>query len=264
MTKDEALKMCLEYIETNAQGSKFAILIKETLAKPKQLREENEKKQEESNAKLLKDFQQFQEDDLKLITEQNEKKKKLAQDQADLALKIGKEAASGNRDLLEASKKVLKGIIKEEIQMHVAKAQAELSLIAAANWWNPVGWGSIAAIAGLEIIKNEAFSAIDKFKDGGIIGGSSPVGDTRMIRANTGEVVLNKSQQENIMAMATGGGLSGGGGSGSNSSVMRQLQRIEDALLADREIKLNGDSFTKAVYTTQKKMIRNGQLSEKA
>ena len=32
MTKDEALKMCLEYIETNAQGSKFAILIKEALA----------------------------------------------------------------------------------------------------------------------------------------------------------------------------------------------------------------------------------------
>ena len=34
MTKDEALKMCLEYIETNAQGSKFAILIKEALAQP--------------------------------------------------------------------------------------------------------------------------------------------------------------------------------------------------------------------------------------
>jgi len=43
MTKDEALKMCLEYIETNAQGSKFAILIKEALAKPEQLREENER-----------------------------------------------------------------------------------------------------------------------------------------------------------------------------------------------------------------------------
>jgi len=36
MTKDEALKMCLEYIETNAQGSKFAILIKEALAQPEQ------------------------------------------------------------------------------------------------------------------------------------------------------------------------------------------------------------------------------------
>jgi len=64
------------------------------------------------------------------------------------------------------------------------------------------------------------------------------------------------------MSMANGGGLSGGG-SGSNSSVMRQLQRIEDAILADKELRLNGDSFTKAVYTTQKKMLRNGQLSEK-
>jgi hypothetical protein len=36
MTKDEALKMCLEYIETSAQGSKFAILIKEALAQPEQ------------------------------------------------------------------------------------------------------------------------------------------------------------------------------------------------------------------------------------
>ena len=34
MTKNEALKMCLEYIETDAQGSKFAILIKEALAQP--------------------------------------------------------------------------------------------------------------------------------------------------------------------------------------------------------------------------------------
>jgi len=34
MTKDEALKMCLEYIETNAQGSKFVILLKEALAQP--------------------------------------------------------------------------------------------------------------------------------------------------------------------------------------------------------------------------------------
>jgi len=34
MNKDKALKMCLEYIETDAQGSKFAILIKEALAKP--------------------------------------------------------------------------------------------------------------------------------------------------------------------------------------------------------------------------------------
>ena len=36
MTKNEALKMCLEYIETDAQGSKFAILIKEALAQPEQ------------------------------------------------------------------------------------------------------------------------------------------------------------------------------------------------------------------------------------
>jgi hypothetical protein len=36
MTKDEALKLCLEYIETNAQGSKFAIFIKEALAQREQ------------------------------------------------------------------------------------------------------------------------------------------------------------------------------------------------------------------------------------
>ena len=36
MTEREALKLCLEYIETNAQGSKFAILIKEALAQPEQ------------------------------------------------------------------------------------------------------------------------------------------------------------------------------------------------------------------------------------
>ena len=36
MTKDEALNMCFEYIETNAHGSKFIRFIKEALAQPEQ------------------------------------------------------------------------------------------------------------------------------------------------------------------------------------------------------------------------------------
>lgn len=226
------------------------------------IRKENEKKQEEANAKALKDDQQFLDDILKLKAEQTEKEKKLQQDQAGFLLDITKTIVKDEFDVRKGAKAMLKQLLKEQLDMFIAKAQAEVALTAATNWWNPTGWAAGAMLVGWELIKNTAHANLDQFADGGIVGGSAPVGDTRVIRANTGEVVFNKEQQKNIMSMANGGGLSGGG-SGSNDSVMRQLQRIEDAISAEKEIKLNGDSFSKAVYTTQKKMLRNGQLSEK-
>jgi hypothetical protein len=49
-----------------------------------------------------------------------------------------------------------------------------------------------------------------QFAQGGFVGGSSYSGDKVPARLNSGEVVLNASQQRNFMAMANGG-VSGGG-----------------------------------------------------
>ncbi|OIQ16545.1 MAG: hypothetical protein BM557_09530 [Flavobacterium sp. MedPE-SWcel] len=45
-----------------------------------------------------------------------------------------------------------------------------------------------------------AFAALPKFENGGVIGGTSYIGDRLMIRANSGELVLNQRQQRNLLA----------------------------------------------------------------
>jgi|GEM_PF-4246409 hypothetical protein len=54
-----------------------------------------------------------------------------------------------------------------------------------------------------------AFASIPKFFSGGIVEGS-PTGDQNLIRANGGEMMLNKSQQSNMFDMINRGGAMGG------------------------------------------------------
>jgi len=48
------------------------------------------------------------------------------------------------------------------------------------------------------------------FATGGIVGGNSTSGDNVSIRANSGEMILNKNQQAKLFNMINGGGGSGG------------------------------------------------------
>lgn len=50
------------------------------------------------------------------------------------------------------------------------------------------------------------FSKLPKFQTGGIVGGSSFAGDGITARVNSGEMILNTSQQAQLFAMANGGG----------------------------------------------------------
>lgn len=51
-----------------------------------------------------------------------------------------------------------------------------------------------------------AFASIPKFETGGIVGGNSRVGDKLLIRANSGELVLNDTQQKRLHAQLQAGG----------------------------------------------------------
>lgn len=71
--------------------------------------------------------------------------------------------------------------------------------------------GSIAAYVAAGLIKASA----NKYEHGGIVGGNSPHGDQILARVNSGELILNAAQQENlarvieaaaVLAQATGGG----------------------------------------------------------
>lgn len=46
-----------------------------------------------------------------------------------------------------------------------------------------------------------AFAAIPKFETGGVVGGSSYYGDKILARLNSGELILNRDQQKNILGM---------------------------------------------------------------
>ena len=70
---------------------------------------------------------------------------------------------------------------------------------------------AISAVAALGATVAAAISAanktnIQKFANGGIVGGSSFTGDRVSAQVNSGEMILNKTQQANLFKLANGGG----------------------------------------------------------
>lgn len=57
---------------------------------------------------------------------------------------------------------------------------------------------NIAAIASIIATIAGVFASLPKFESGGIVGGSSFVGDKLLARVNSGEMILNKKQQQNL------------------------------------------------------------------
>lgn len=57
---------------------------------------------------------------------------------------------------------------------------------------------NIAAIAGIVATIAGIFASLPKFETGGIVGGSSFTGDKLLARVNSGEMILNKRQQQNL------------------------------------------------------------------
>ena len=57
---------------------------------------------------------------------------------------------------------------------------------------------NIAAIAGIVATIASVFASLPKFESGGIVGGSSFTGDKLLARVNSGEMILNKTQQKNL------------------------------------------------------------------
>lgn len=84
-----------------------------------------------------------------------------------------------------------------------AKAAAEAAGSAASV--PVVGW--INAIAAISTIVT-AMAAVPKFATGGIVDGSSFYGDKVLARVNSGEMILNRSQQRNLFNLINGSGTS--------------------------------------------------------
>ncbi|MDE6860369.1 MAG: phage tail tape measure protein [Duncaniella sp.] len=67
---------------------------------------------------------------------------------------------------------------------------------------------NVAAIAAGVAAVISALAIVGSFSNGGIVGGNSPSGDRLLARVNSGEMILNKAQQQRLYEALNGGGLS--------------------------------------------------------
>lgn len=90
--------------------------------------------------------------------------------------------------------------IRQVVTAKTAEGAASAGASAAQS--GPFGW---LAIAPAIMSALAAFASIPKFADGGIVGGSSYFGDKLLARVNSGEMILNQSQQSRLFNMMDGG-----------------------------------------------------------
>jgi hypothetical protein len=83
-----------------------------------------------------------------------------------------------------------------------ALAAAQAAAAVAGTALNP--WTAVAAVAAIGSVV-AAMSQLPKFATGGVVPGNMMSGDNVLIRANSGEVVLTKTQANNIGSMLNGG-----------------------------------------------------------
>lgn len=110
---------------------------------------------------------------------------------------------------------------KEEIRKKYAEKQKQASIVqaiinGAVGVSQAFAQGGILGFitGGLVLAGVAAQIAVinsQKFANGGIVGGSAFSGDTVHARVNSGEMILNKTQQGNLFAMANGASSTGGG-----------------------------------------------------
>ena len=72
----------------------------------------------------------------------------------------------------------------------------------------PIGWAAFA-ITGAATVATVAaqIKNASKMATGGIIGGSRTIGDYNLARVNSGEMILNGTQQKRLFAIANGIGV---------------------------------------------------------
>ena len=99
-----------------------------------------------------------------------------------------------------------------EAAAYLVVAEAAKKAAAAAAAVTAAAGGPAAAIAATETTLAGMTAALATFEHGGIIGGNSTRGDRNIVRANTGELILNKAQQGTLYRAIASGNLGGGGG----------------------------------------------------
>jgi len=94
-----------------------------------------------------------------------------------------------------------------------------------------IGAGTAAVLSGIASAK-QVLSSAPAFANGGIVNGSSFSGDRVMARVNSGEMILNRSQQANLFGMINRGG-------GGNERLITQIAGNDLRIVLERAQRTN-------------------------
>ena len=98
------------------------------------------------------------------------------------------------KSLLKGITKIIAGLLSQSIASAIAGGTS------AGASTGPAAVATIPAfVAGLIATVIGAFASIPKFETGGIVGGSSFIGDKILARVNSGELILNSRQQKSVL-----------------------------------------------------------------
>lgn len=139
-------------------------------------------------------------------------------------------------------------------QILVATEQAAANAAAVSAIGGPVGFFSTKAgiratgYASAGLVAGMAIGEVaGAFEQGGIVPGSSFTGDNMIARVNSGEMILNKSQQSKLFAMANGGG----GSSTPNISIVNN-----GTPMAVENMSVSRDEITLMINDANKRTVK--------
>lgn len=130
----------------------------------------------------------------------SEKKKQLAEQEASAKLDIASQALGNLAQVFGEQTELGKAAAAAQIAIETYKgAMAAYTSLAA---YPPLAIAAAATVGLVGAKKIKDVYAVDsKFQDGGIVGGSSFVGDNIIARVNSGEMILNTEQQKKLFGM---------------------------------------------------------------
>ncbi len=109
------------------------------------------------------------------------------------------------------------------IQAENARLAAAGEAIKSAAMTPFVGWLLVGAAAASVI---SAFASVPKYASGGIVGGASTVGDLNIARVNSGEMILNGTQQSRLFSLLDGGSPASNGVGGGKVEFKIRAQEL--------------------------------------
>ena len=136
------------------------------------------------------------------------------------------------------------------IQTGVAKIVEDSIKNSNFSGWTAIAMGmAIKAAAGTIKGLFAKFRTEGSYETGGIVGGHSYTGDKLLARVNSGEMILNRRQQQQLFALANGRG----GGTGTSSNI-QIINNAGDQVTAERS--LDGRSIKIMVEKYASNMLR--------